>query len=439
MEQLPKVLAISLNAWRQDSGRSLQTDLFGYWSKDRLAQIYTKSDPPYTEVCDKFFRISENAVLRSVFNRKEVGEEVRNCESADEITAKAVEQEKKLYNLAHKKKSWFLTLARELVWSLGKWKSQALENFVSQYDADVYFVPIYPVIYIAKLQLYILKKLPKPYVCFLSDDNYSYKPCGKNPLAYLHRFLLRKKVKELAENCSGMFCGTTYQAKLTDELFGTHAKVLSRGIDYSDKVFKEYQPHKPLKMVYTGNLLIGRVYALEDVAKALALINKNETKITLDIYTDTPLSKRSKKVLDSSFCTVHGAVARSEIESIQREADVLVFAESLKKGYSMKARLSFSTKLTDYFAAGKCIFAVGDREIAPIRHLEDNDAAIIACQKNEILNKLCNICESPEIINTYAKKAFDCGKNNHESGDMKKIFIETFLSAAKKLTRSKYV
>ena len=231
MEQLPKVLAISLNAWRRDSERRMQTDLFSYWSKERLAQIYTKSDLPDTEVCDKFFRISENALVHSLFNRKPVGEEVKNGANADASAQKAIEQEKKLYNLAHKKKSWFLTLARELVWSLGKWKTPALDKFVSDYGADVYFVPIYPVIYMAKIQLYILKKFPKTYVCFLSDDNYSYKPCSKNPLAYLHRFLLRKKVKALAEGCSEIFCATTYQAKQTDELFGTHAKVHTRGID----------------------------------------------------------------------------------------------------------------------------------------------------------------------------------------------------------------
>lgn len=432
MEQLPKVLAISLNAWRQDSGRSMQTDLFGYWSKDRLAQIYTKSDLPYTEVCEKFFRISENAVLHSVFNRKASGEEVKNENGENEQPQKAVEQEKRLYNLAHKRKSWALTLAREIVWSLGKWKSSALDKFVSDYDADVYFVPIYPVIYTAKLQLYILKKFPKPYVCFLSDDNYSYKPCAKNPLAYLHRFLLRKKVRVLAEGCSEIFCGTTYQAKLTDELFGTHAKVLSRGIDYSHKVFKEPSLHKPLKMVYTGNLLIGRAHALCDIGAAIKQINKTETKITLDIYTDTPLSARNKKALNSGGCTVHAAVERSEVKRIQSQADILLFAESLRKSEAMKAGLSFSTKLTDYFSAGKCIFAVGDSKIAPIMHLRENDAAVIASEKSAILKELGELCENPEKIKLYAKKAFDCGKNHHESEHMKKIFINTFLQAKEK-------
>ena len=48
--------------------------------------------------------------------------------------------------------------------------------------------------------------------------------------------------------------------------------------------------------------------------------------------------------------------ARAEI---QENADVVVFVESLEKEHRLVARLSFSTKLTDYFASGKCIFALG--------------------------------------------------------------------------------
>ena len=103
-----------------------------------------------------------------------------------DATQKAIEEEKTLYEKAHKKKSWFMTLAREAVWWLGKWKTTELDKFIEEEAPDVYFVPIYPVVYMAKLQLHILKKFPKPYVCYLWDDNYSYKPCGKNPFAYFH-------------------------------------------------------------------------------------------------------------------------------------------------------------------------------------------------------------------------------------------------------------
>ena len=39
---------------------------------------------------------------------------------------KAVEEERQRYIKAHKKKSWFMTLMREAVWKLGKWKTKAL-------------------------------------------------------------------------------------------------------------------------------------------------------------------------------------------------------------------------------------------------------------------------------------------------------------------------
>lgn len=429
---MPKVLAISLSTWRKDSGNHTQTDVFKFWDKERLAQIYTKSDLPNTPVCDKFFRISENAVMHSVINRRPVGEEVQNCAETQTQDEKAIEQEKRIYERAHKKKSWFLTIMREVVWTFGRWKTPALDKFVEDFDADVYFVPIYPVVYMGKIQKYILKKFPKPYVCYLADDNYSYLACGKNPLAYLHRFMLRKVVKDLAENCDEMFTITKTEARDTDKLFGTHSVVLTKGIDYSELKYEQKEISKPVKMVYTGQLMLGRSFSLVEVAKALKNINKGETKLTLDIYTPTPLDEQSTAILNSNGCTLHEPVPKEQVAAIQREADIVVFAESLEKEYKMIARLSFSTKLTDYFASGKCIFAIGDKAIAPIEYLEENDAAVIATEYEQIEPALLSLVNDPQKISEYGKKAFECGRKNHESSAVKEVFIGTLTRAAEK-------
>ncbi|MBO7217203.1 MAG: hypothetical protein J6V50_00715, partial [Clostridia bacterium] len=219
-EKLPKVLAITLSEWRTDSSGHTLPDLFKFWDKEKVAQIYTKALLPNTPVCDKFFQISENAVIKSVFNRKPVGREVTNGEAGGANDQKAVAEEQKLYKVAHKKKSWPLTIAREFVWDFGCWKSKALSKFVKDFDADVYFVPIYPVAYMGKIQRYILKKHPKPYVAFLADDNYSYDAVKGNLLACYHRFLLRRQVKALATNCDEMFTITKTEAIDTDTRFG---------------------------------------------------------------------------------------------------------------------------------------------------------------------------------------------------------------------------
>lgn len=428
-KMLPKVLAISLNAWRTDSGIHTQTDLFKFWDPERVAQIYTRSDMPDTPVCNRFFQISENAVIYSVLNRKPVGKEVQNGTVANQ---KALEEEKKLYVHAQKRKNWLLTLVREAVWSCGKWKTQALDQFVQNFDPDVYFIPIYPVIYTAKIQRYIMKKFPKPCVCYLWDDNYSYLNCGWNVFAYIHRFLLRRQVRKIAKNCDAMFAMTKMEAEDTDRHFGTNSIVLTKGVDYSQLQFAEKAVSKPIKMVYTGKLHIGRASSLVAISKALKEINKAGTVATLDIYSPTALDDKTMQWLNENGCCYRGVVPKQQVAEIQADADIVVFAESLERKHRYAARLSFSTKLTDYFSSGKCIFAIGDENIAPIAYLQENDAAVIATDYNQVQSQLEKLFADPEKINEYGRKAFDCGKRNHEQTAIKKTFIDTICQAANK-------
>lgn len=427
---LPKVVSISLSTWREDSGIHTQTDLFRLYDPERVAQIYTKSDLPNTPVCNNFFRISENEIIKSVIKRNRVGERVYNTTIIDDKTQKAMQAEKKLYAKAHKKKSWLMTIVREIVWSLGRWKTKALDQFIEEEAPDVYFVPIYPVVYMGKLQRYILKKHPRPYVCYLADDNYSYRSCGHNPFAYIHRFMLRRIVKQLAENCTEMFTITKTEGDETDKLFGTDSIVLTKGIDYADRKFEPCRAAYPLRMVYTGNLLIGRADSLVEISKAMAIINADAPKISFDIYTPTQLDRKTEEILNTNGCHMHDCVPKGEVDAIQKSADIVVFAESLKRNHRYDARLSFSTKLTDYFKNGKCIFAIGDKNIAPIIYLRENDCAVIANENNEIADKLAALVSSPEKINEYAEKAFNTGKTNHNIDDIKKTFVGTFIKAA---------
>lgn len=430
--QLPKVLSISLSTWRKDSGIHTQTDLFKLYDPERVAQIYTKSDLPNTDVCNNFFRISENEVIRSVYKRNKVGKRVFNSTELDEETKKAVQAEKELYTKAHKKKSWLMTLIREFVWMFGRWKTKELDKFIEEENPDVYFVPIYPVAYMGKIQLHILKKYPKPYVCYLADDNYSYKPCGKNLFALWHRHMLRKVVKKLATNCTEMFTITKTEAEDTDKLFGTKSIILTKGINYDGLEYTEKTVNKPVKMVYTGNLFIGRADSLVEISKAMAKINKDEERVILDIYSPTVMDEKTMGYLNSNGCHFKGSVPKSQVDAIQKEADVVVFVESLEKEHRFDARLSFSTKLTDYFKNGKCIFAIGDKTIAPIVYLRDNDCAIISNEYNEIEERLRYLLDNQEKINEYGKKAFECGRRNHNEEDIKKTFTETFIKASKK-------
>lgn len=428
-EQLPKVLVVSTNAWRDNTGINTLIEFFRCWNQVRLAQIYTRSTLPHTTVCNVFFRISETAVLKSLFKRNlKTGSCVQN-ETAESCDSDA-KTEKSIYVHRGKWESHFLSLCREMVWLFGKWKTKELDAFLDSCNPDVLFLPIYPTIYMGRIQRYIIRKTGRPVISYLADDNYTYRSVRKNPVALIERFFLRKHVRFIVENSKQLMVIVPKQKEEYDKIFGTDSVVLTKGVDFSQAPFVLKPVSNPIKMVYTGKLIIGRWKSLAAIAEALGTVNAQGVKAELDIYTTDSLTHEQKKALNRNGCSVKGALSLSAVQEVQRKADVLVFAESLENQFKYSAWLSFSTKITDYLKNGKCIFAIGDEEIAPIDYFRRYDSAITATSYGEIGEKLQELVRNPEIIPVMAKKAYACGVEHHAKKDMNALLIKTITEAA---------
>lgn len=413
---LPKVLSVNINVWRDDSAIRTLPEIFACWDKERLAQIYTRAGVPCTKVCDEFLRINENAIIKSIYNRKvKTAGRVYNCPEMSDSESEELKKEQMRYKKAAKRHSWFMTLCRDLVWTFGKWKSKELDDFLDEVKADVLFVPIYPVVYMAKLQKYIIKRTGKPVVGYLADDNFSYKICGNNLFAYIHRFWLRRHTIDLIKNCDKLFVIAPKTKAECKELFGKDSDYLTKAIDFTQIAFEEHKVSSPVKMTYAGKLIIGRDKALMQIAEAVANINKDDIKIEFDVFAPGTPSQEFMNAFSGKGCRFMGSVDKDRLEKIQKEYDILVFAESLDKKHFNAARLSFSTKITEYFKSGRCIFALGSSEIAPMDYLIKEDAAVVVTDYKDIESKLRELCLNPEIISDYSKKAFDCGKRNHSA------------------------
>ena len=428
---LPRVLVVSTNAWRDNTGINTLIEFFKCWNPDRIAQIYTKSTLPKTAVCNKFFSISENAVMRSVINRKiSTGREVQNETPNSAIGNPSAEEEQKIYSSYKGKLRKLLSICREIVWKLGKWKIAELDRFIDEFDADVLFIPIYPTIYMGRIQKYIITRTKKPVVSYLADDNYTYKSVHKDPISLIHRYILRKYVKYIVEHSMKLMVIAPKQKEEYDRIFGVDSVVMTKGIDFEP--FESYQAGNPIKMVYTGKLIIGRWKSLVAIAEAFHKINRNGVRITLDIYTTDSLTDEQNKLLNRNGCSVKGALTLEQVKVVQKEADILVFVESLEEKFKYTARLSFSTKITDYLRCGKCIFAIGDKDIAPIDYFNRYDSAVTATTYEEIQDKLTELVNAPDVVLEYAKKAYDCGVEHHERERMDRVLIHTIEQATLK-------
>lgn len=428
---LPKVLVVSTNAWRDNTGINTLIEFFKCWYPDRIAQIYTKSTLPQTTVCNKFFSISENAVMKSVIKRNIMtGREVYNENINSIADNPSAVEEQKIYSSYKGKVRELLSFCREIVWKFGKWKTAELDRFIDEFDADVMYIPIYPTIYMGRIQKYIISRTQKPVVSYLADDNYTYKSVHKDPLSLIHRHILRKYVKYIVEHSEKLMVIAPKQKEEYDRIFSVDSVVMTKGIDFES--FEPYRVGKPIKMVYTGKLIIGRWKSLAAIAEAFESINRDGIKIVLDIYTTDSLTDEQNRALNRNGCSVKGALTLEQVKAVQKEADILVFVESLEKKFRHTARLSFSTKITDYLRSGKCIFAIGDKDIAPIDYFRRYDSAVTATSYEQIREKVTELVGTPDLVLEYAKKAYDCGVEHHERGRMNRVLIQTITQASLK-------
>jgi glycosyltransferase involved in cell wall biosynthesis len=226
-----------------------------------------------------------------------------------------------------------------------------------------------------------------------------------------------------------MFVIVDKEKEDTDRCFGTDSVILTKSIDFIGKTYEHHTPDISLKFVYTGSLLIGRDKTLALLADAINQINSGGERVELYVYSQTEPSDDILRRINNGASHFCGRIGRDEVLKVQKEADVVVFAEALEGKDANVAKLSFSTKITDYLSSGKCILAIGREYIAPIDYFNRYDAAIIAHSENEIHEAVIKLINNPELVDSYGEKAFNTAKRNHERDLLNKRFVTTMLKA----------
>lgn len=418
-----KILVFTVASWNSKVGSNTWASLLSNYDSKNIANVCLRDEIPDSDVCSRYFCISENRVLKSVLKR--------NIKTGREIQAKTEKMSDDLaehnarYQQMQKKRSYILYLAREIIWMLGKWKTKEFNDFLDSFKPDIILFSMEGYIHLNRIVKYAIKYTGAKSVGYFWDDNFTYKQ-SSDIRHHFYRFFQRKSLKKLVKAANGFFAISDMTKKEADDFFGIDCTVLTKplsavpAVSYGDIGF-------PISMLYTGNLMIGRDKTLMRIVNALREINSDTVKFKVDVYTKTNLSDDIKKAAESDYFTVHDPIPQSEVLKKQREADILLFLEDIDGLYANTARLSFSTKTTDYLSSGKCIFASGCENTAPMRYFSENNAAITAFNDSQIKEKLEMIADDPQILIKFAEDACNLGIKNHN----KEKILNTFDSVLK--------
>ncbi len=408
-----RILVCTVGAWSDSVGSNTMSELFRDYPKDKLACLYIRSNRSDSESCNRYFHIFEGRVMKSIFHRNvATGEEFRlgDVQNQDNDLV----EEKARYDKYRRKLRWPYLFAREFVWLFGQWKSKELDEFLDDFNPEVLVCPIESYIHFNRINEYIINRKKPRVIGFLWDDNFTYKQQPHSLSYKIHRWWLRHGVRRLVAKCESVVALSPKMKEEADAAFGINSVLLTKPI-FDQPPFTEYTPNEPIKMLYTGNLYVGRDETLANIVDAIKKVNKDGQKIILDVYTSTIIKKELEdRIKVDGCCIVHEPISQSEVLRLQKETDVLLFLESLKQ-VGGDARLSFSTKITDYFCAGKCIWAVGSNHLSAIDYLEKQDAAVCSLTKEDVLPTLVRMISDKSMVSEYAKKGWLCGHDKHDA------------------------
>lgn len=416
--EFPKLLIVSRLVWEDNSVSNTLTNLFGDYDPEKIARIYIETKTPKTRCCHRFYQISEFSLVKKIYRwRTKTGRVIDTHHTIEPDENSTARQEESTMNFVRGHRSWFFTFARDILWLFNGWKTKELKAFIKDFNPDVVWLDGSPLILMNRLNNYVAKVAKKPTVTFLMDDVYCYESCT-GFFDRIYKFFLRKQVKRTVRHCKQVFVSSQKMKTEYDRIFGVNSMFITKSFD-ADKITTDVEVvHKPVRLVYLGNVLIGRLRTLINIAECLKVINKERQKLQLSIYTNTYISEEDKKrLLCDSGVRLCPPVSFDKVPDIIAENDVQVFTESMDGKDMLVARLSFSTKIIDYIQSGKCILAVGPKDVAPIEYFKNEDAAIVATNMDELMNSLSKLTNE-DLIREYAEKTIACGKRNHDRKKM---------------------
>lgn len=415
-----KILIVSSTPWDDNNsfGNSF-SNIFGGNPNYEIANIYLQEGLPNTSVCSKFFQISERTLIKRLLRPSTpIGIETFNTPGVKNTDSAMMKKAKIL--------RWqVLFWVRDAIWASGRWHSKSLDDFIKDFNPDLIVQPVFYEYYVNRIGLYAQRLSGVPMVGYISDDNYTLKQFSLSPLYWIDRLIKRRYVKKVIDRCRLLYVITETQRKEYDGIFGEKCRVLFKGGDFERQ--PDYNPGHPVKFVYTGNLGSGRWKTLANIAAAIQRHNGRGSgvKACMEIYSGTPLPAKALARLDLAGASeFKGRVDVSMIPEIQASADVLVHVEPFGLSERYTARLSFSTKIVDYMAAGRAILGVGWEKTGGIEYLAENSAAAIITDPDRMDAEIERLIDDADYRKRLADKAFALGCKNHRLDEIREYLYK---------------
>ena len=396
---------------------------FSNWPVDKISELYFHSEIPTTHTCERYYRITDFDMLKSVIPFRNTGT-IFEKEDIDENLVSArvdVGTEKLIYQAGSKKKPWMFT-CRNLLWRLNTWKNRKLDSWIEEVKPEVIFFPTSDYTFPYEIVEYISKKFNIPVVTCVFDDYY-YSAINKNTfLNKLNIHFLHKKIKCCMDNSSFILYNQPKMQRLYQKDFG---KVPNDVFFMSTAISNaKEKDNNPIIISYFGSLGLGRHEAIFDIGNILKEITP-DANIFIDVYSAESDANVLSLLVPENRIRFRGSISAKEVEEVVLNSNVLLLPESFNDRYLGRIEYALSTKVPDYLGSNRCILAYGPEAAGSIGYLKESGLDSVAVNIDDLKAILIKLIEDSGFRREMAQKQIELAKKNHSS----KVNHEVLLKA----------
>lgn len=408
----PRILIISNNSFSstRNNGKTLLS-LFESYKSENIAQLYFYNELPDTNIFLNYYRITDNQILRSCFNKtQKVGGIVApRQEYIAELNNKEVNP---FFNFI--KSSNGMRLIREYLWGRKSWDTEDLKNWVRDFSPDVIFFCAGDSNFAYDIANKLVIDTNAKLVLYVTDD-YILPRKKKSLFWWWRRNLTLKKLKATAKKSDIFYTISPQMKNMYQEILEVNSEI---AINISRNLSKNSEgalKNSELTLVYAGGLHFKRYETLIILIKAIERLNREaqlEKKIKLVIYSQSKLSENNIKSLNTESSVFKGPINSAELVQVLRECDVPVHVESFDEKSIESTRLSISTKIPEYLSLKKEILAIGPDNIASMKYLKDY--AFCISNVSDLQSRLLEFITNEELRKELAEKSYNKYLESHQ-------------------------
>jgi len=378
---MKKVLLIASNTFSKtgNNGKTYASILSRY-PKSHLAQLYFSfNENPDFDICDNYYKISDIDLINSLKGK------VTSGVVSSPLDKREVElnRKNKIVNFG---KKYLSSTIRDILWFLGKWRTEKLLNWIQKFGPDVVFYVGGSSVFSNRIARNITSTFNIPLIVYYTDD-YVVNSIKKNLFYYINKIKVNVTYQNTLKRSSLRYVIGKKMANVYEDYFGLQFKFIMNSVDV--------YPYEA-RMLNSANIVISYFGSLHSLRwkSIIKLAESLPIRCVIRVYTLSLSKEIIMNFSKHSNILLCEGIMGEKLRDAMKDSDYLLHVESDDKYCRRLTGLSISTKIPEYLISGRPIIAFGPQEVASMQLISENhigytiDSMLSDCEIKEILDKI---------------------------------------------------